>query len=68
MEKLMYNPDPICPHCGAKQPDHWEFEMSDGETIERWCETCNEKMMVHCHVDISYDTWPCGMCAVDDAP
>ena len=56
---LQYNDEPICPHCGAEQPDYWEHAMLDGETIKERCEACNEMINVRCNISIKYDTWSC---------
>jgi len=48
-----YTDFPICPACGYEHKD-WECE-GEGDS-ERWCESCDQPILVETHVYINYTT------------
>lgn len=51
--------DPICPHCGHRHRDAWEWNFGpglDGESNGRECDECGESFDCERHVTVSYTT------------
>lgn len=42
----------VCPHCGYKHADSWEFDDYD----EYKCEECRKEFIIEREVDIAYST------------
>ena len=52
-------PEPVCPHCGHKHKDAWEWNFVtglDGYSEGRDCENCGESFDCERVVDVSYTT------------
>lgn len=51
-------PDPVCPHCGHKHRDAWEWNFGPGLDGggDRECESCGETFRCDRIVDVSYTT------------
>lgn len=54
--ELLFNREPICPHCGKALRDARELNLSDGESETVECGTCEKEFVVECHVGITYCT------------
>ena len=54
---LWLNSDPICPWCGHKQQDAWEYGLDDGEDMDIECDACEREFTVECSLDIRYTTY-----------
>lgn len=55
---LRHNPEPVCPHCGHKHRDAWEWNFGpgiEGDT-EYECNECGETFAVSRCVEITYNT------------
>ena len=50
-----HNSDPICPYCGYKNEDAWEYGVDCGFTYD--CENCNHEVECIPHVEITYSTF-----------
>jgi len=54
---LRYTREPICPYCGNKDRDAWEYDFGDMEgTIETDCGNCGKEYYVTRNVEITYST------------
>ena len=52
-------PRPVCPHCGFKHDDAWEWNFGpclDGDSEGRECDSCGEPFDCARVVDVSYTT------------
>lgn len=52
-------PHPVCPHCGYKHRDAWEWNFGpgvDGSSEGRTCDNCEEQFDCERVVDVSYTT------------
>ena len=52
-------PHPVCPHCGQKHKDAWEWNFGpglEGTSEDRWCEHCGEPFDCERVVHVSYTT------------
>lgn len=54
---LRLNPEPVCPHCRAKQTDAWELQLEEDEVGETECEECDKTMNITAHYNVTYSTW-----------
>lgn len=56
-QKLILNPEPVCPYCGHKERDAWEIEFwgMEGE-VETACNSCGEGYLCSREVSIYYTT------------
>lgn len=52
-QNLDYAESPICPHCGEKQMDAWEFSHED-QYVD--CGSCGEPFSMVTHVSVRYST------------
>lgn len=55
----MLQPDPVCPHCGHRHRDAWEWnfgEGPDGESNGRACDNCEALFDCERVVQVSYTT------------
>ena len=52
-----YKPHAVCPWCGYKDPDSWEYE--EGET-EAECPNCGKEFTVIAELYMNYTTKPKG--------
>ncbi len=53
---------PLCPHCGYKHDDAWEWNFGpglDGTSEGRTCYHCEEEFDCDRVVSVSYTTRPC---------
>lgn len=57
--ELMFNDEPICPHCREPHRDAWElnFEGSCSE-IEVHCGSCEEPYKIVRDISVKYSTAP----------
>ncbi len=53
-----YTPDPICPHCGAKQRDAWEMFDEWDDHVEVDCWNCEKSIYIERQVSVEYSTYP----------
>lgn len=52
-----YTSQVVCPWCGHKHKDSWEFFASTrNEGIDAECESCDKPMRINEHVTIQYTT------------
>ena len=52
-------PHPVCPHCGHKHRDAWEWNFGsglDGDSEGRDCDSCGGSFDCERVVDVSYTT------------
>jgi len=49
-----HTPEIVCPHCGEKQSDSWEYFAGQTESVDIECEMCERPFHVQQFVDISY--------------
>jgi uncharacterized Zn-finger protein len=50
---LAYNREPVCPHCGHKHADAWEWMADEGEHD---CDKCEEPFRYTREVEVTYTT------------
>jgi hypothetical protein len=56
-------PGPVCPHCGFKHDDAWEWDFGlefEGTSEGRQCYRCDGEFDCERVVDVSYTTKPHG--------
>ncbi len=51
-----YTSDLVCPYCGNKESDSWEYRESDGFTGEIECGRCEKHYKYETHVDVTFST------------
>ncbi len=49
-----YTAEIVCPHCGYKYGDSWEYNNDDGNKIE--CECCDKKFILSVNFSVDYST------------
>ena len=52
-------PRPVCPHCGFRHDDAWEWNFGpfqEGDSNGRQCERCGKEFDCDRVVDVSYTT------------
>ena len=56
--ETQYEREPVCPHCGHKHRDSWEWDFGDGMEGEATfeCESCEKEFVCSKTVQISYST------------
>nr|DAT67846.1 MAG TPA: hypothetical protein [Caudoviricetes sp.] len=57
MENTEYENQIVCPYCGHKDNNSWEFSGSDGEELEHDCPKCGKTMICCRNVQITYSTY-----------
>lgn len=51
-----FTDDPVCPNCGKKEVDAFEYEFQDGDEAESECSDCGAKYRVTCIIRVTYST------------
>ena len=54
---LLYNQEPVCPHCGEVYNDAWEINFNSCECNEVTCSSCGRDFVVCRDVSITYSTY-----------
>lgn len=54
--KNSYTSEPVCPYCGHEVRDAWEFSLSDGESTEYECGSCDQTFDITRHITVDYST------------
>jgi len=47
-----------CPHCGYKDRNTWEWDMSDGDQCDIKCGSCEKSFSVLCSVSRTFTSNP----------
>ena len=53
---INYEKEIICPYCGYKFQDSWEFNDEDGKEQEVDCPECDKEFTMWTEVEITYST------------
>lgn len=53
---LTLTKEPVCPHCGHRHRDAWEWSLQNGEPTNRECYSCDMEFECTRVVDVSYTT------------
>lgn len=51
-----YTDEVVCPHCGYKHQDSYEFFIHNDECSDTNCHSCNKPFTAIRHVNIYYST------------
>ena len=53
-----FTDNPICPHCGYKMKDAWEFDFGPGleGDVTTQCDDCGKEIWITRHCSVSYST------------
>jgi len=46
----------VCPHCGYKMSDSWDYHMAQDDQIEIECDECGGKYKATCVITVEYST------------
>jgi len=49
-----HTPEIVCPHCGKRQSDSWEWFTGKKESVDIECSTCERPFHVRQFVEITY--------------
>lgn len=49
---------PVCPHCGYKERDAWEWGSAYDSGDKAWCGSCGREFFATRNVSVSWSTQP----------
>lgn len=54
---LLYNQEPVCPHCGEICGDAWEIDFNQSECAVVECGKCGKEYSICRDISVTYSTY-----------